>query len=254
MSGVATGPGLPSRASPGARASRGADARTRNAGPGTTVEVGGQADLRARERVRGHLHAPRPAPTHPDEVARYLFRRVVSWGRSSNVFLENGARLYLDVGSHPEYATPECDSIADSGGPRQGGGADPRPSRHRGRGAPARRGDPRRHLPLQEQHRLGRQFLRLPRELPDQPARRLRPLHRDPHPVPGQPPDLRRSGQGAADGARCGVLPVAAGRAHLGGRVVGDHPEPARSSTPATSLTPTPSGSAACTSSWATRT
>jgi len=49
----------------------------------------------------------------PDEVARYLFRRVVSWGRSSNVFLENGARLYLDVGSHPEYATPECDSIAD---------------------------------------------------------------------------------------------------------------------------------------------
>jgi proteasome accessory factor A len=49
----------------------------------------------------------------PDEVARYLFRRVVSWGRSSNVFLQNGARLYLDVGSHPEYATPECDSIYD---------------------------------------------------------------------------------------------------------------------------------------------
>ncbi len=49
----------------------------------------------------------------PDEVARYLFRRVVSWGRSSNVFLANGARLYLDVGSHPEYATPECDSLAD---------------------------------------------------------------------------------------------------------------------------------------------
>jgi len=49
----------------------------------------------------------------PDEVARYLFRRVVSWGRSSNVFLANGARLYLDVGSHPEYATPECDSIHD---------------------------------------------------------------------------------------------------------------------------------------------
>ena len=49
----------------------------------------------------------------PDEVARYLFRRVVSWGRSSNVFLRNGARLYLDVGSHPEYATPECDSVAD---------------------------------------------------------------------------------------------------------------------------------------------
>ena len=49
----------------------------------------------------------------PDEVARYLFRRVVSWGRSSNVFLRNGARLYLDVGSHPEYATPECDSVRE---------------------------------------------------------------------------------------------------------------------------------------------
>ncbi|MCX2732800.1 Pup--protein ligase [Saccharopolyspora sp. NFXS83] len=47
----------------------------------------------------------------PDEVARYLFRRVVSWGRSSNVFLRNGARLYLDVGSHPEYATAECDDL-----------------------------------------------------------------------------------------------------------------------------------------------
>ncbi|MEW1958255.1 Pup--protein ligase [Kineococcus sp. NPDC059986] len=47
----------------------------------------------------------------PDEVARYLFRKVVSWGRSSNVFLKNGARLYLDVGSHPEYASPECDDV-----------------------------------------------------------------------------------------------------------------------------------------------
>jgi proteasome accessory factor A len=49
----------------------------------------------------------------PDEVARYLFRRVITWGRSSNVFLRNGSRLYLDVGSHPEYATPECDQLSD---------------------------------------------------------------------------------------------------------------------------------------------
>ena len=47
----------------------------------------------------------------PDEVARYLFRKVTKWGRSSNVFLVNGSRLYLDVGSHPEYATPECASV-----------------------------------------------------------------------------------------------------------------------------------------------
>lgn len=49
-----------------------------------------------------------------DEAARFLFRTVVAWGRSSNVFLRNGARLYLDVGSHPEYATAETDSIRDA--------------------------------------------------------------------------------------------------------------------------------------------
>jgi len=31
----------------------------------------------------------------------------------ANVFLENGARLYLDTGFHPEYATPECDDVAE---------------------------------------------------------------------------------------------------------------------------------------------
>lgn len=48
---------------------------------------------------------------NPDEISRYLFRPVVEWGRSSNVFLPNGSRLYLDVGSHPEYATAECDGL-----------------------------------------------------------------------------------------------------------------------------------------------
>lgn len=49
----------------------------------------------------------------PEEAARKLFRPIVDWGRSSNVFLPNGARLYLDVGSHPEYATAECASLTD---------------------------------------------------------------------------------------------------------------------------------------------
>ena len=156
-------------------------------------------------------------------MARYLFRRVVSWGRSSNVFLENGARLYLDVGSHPEYATPECDSIADLVAHDKAGERILEHLVAGGRGAPAGRGDPRRHLPVQEQHRLGRQLLRLPRELPDEPARRLRPLRRGAHPVPRHPPDLRRRRQGAADRPGRGVLPQPASRAHLGGRVVGDH-------------------------------
>ena len=50
---------------------------------GVTCSTGGQRTLTA------------------DEVARYLFRKVVAWGRSSNVFLRNGSRLYLDVGSPP---------------------------------------------------------------------------------------------------------------------------------------------------------
>jgi len=85
------------------------------------VQVAGPGTLPAMDRrifgveseygVTCTLHGQRRLS--PDEVARYLFRRVVSWGRSSNVFLENGARLYLDVGSHPEYATPECDSLYD---------------------------------------------------------------------------------------------------------------------------------------------
>ena len=42
------------------------------------------------------------------EAAELLFRPVVAEHRSANAFLGNGGRLYLDVGAHPEYATPEC--------------------------------------------------------------------------------------------------------------------------------------------------
>lgn len=49
----------------------------------------------------------------PDELARYLFRPVVEFGRSSNIFIPNGSRLYLDVGSHPEYASAECADLID---------------------------------------------------------------------------------------------------------------------------------------------
>ena len=58
-----------------------------------------------------HYSHPGSRPLTPEEVARYLFRPVVAWGRSSNVFIPNGSRLYLDVGSHPEYATAECSTL-----------------------------------------------------------------------------------------------------------------------------------------------
>ncbi|MBI9000439.1 Pup--protein ligase [Corynebacterium sp. CCM 9185] len=47
----------------------------------------------------------------PDELARQMFRPVVEEHSSSNIFTPSAARLYLDVGSHPEWATAECRSI-----------------------------------------------------------------------------------------------------------------------------------------------
>jgi proteasome accessory factor A len=49
----------------------------------------------------------------PELLARYLFDELVPSTRYPNVFLENGARLYVDTGFHPEYATPECDDLLD---------------------------------------------------------------------------------------------------------------------------------------------
>ena len=163
----------------------------------------------------------------PDEVARYLFRRVVSWGRSSNVFLRNGARLYLDVGSHPEYATAECDSLVqlvthDRAGERvledllidaeqrladEGIGGDI-------------------YLFKNNTDSAGNS-LRLPRELPDRAGGGVLPDLRCAAAVPGHPPAHLRRGQGAADAKGRHVLPEPARRAHLGGRVVGDHPQQA---------------------------
>jgi Pup-ligase protein len=46
-----------------------------------------------------------------DMLARYLFEGLVPGPRYPNVCLENGARLDVDTGFHPEYATPECDDL-----------------------------------------------------------------------------------------------------------------------------------------------
>lgn len=54
-----------------------------------------------------------PPPMDADHAARELFEPVVQRSRSSNVFTRGGARLYLDVGSHPEFATAECDRLED---------------------------------------------------------------------------------------------------------------------------------------------
>jgi proteasome accessory factor A len=47
-------------------------------------------------------------PVEASQVAMMMFQPVVTRSRSTNTYLSNGARLYLDVGSHPEYATAEA--------------------------------------------------------------------------------------------------------------------------------------------------
>lgn len=54
-----------------------------------------------------------PSPLTAEQSARELFATMTRKGRSTNAFLPNGGRLYLDVGAHPEYATAECDSLED---------------------------------------------------------------------------------------------------------------------------------------------
>lgn len=168
-----------------------------------------------------HFHGHRRLS--PDEVARYLFRRVVSWGRSSNVFLRNGARLYLDVGSHPEYATAECDSLVqlvthDRAGERvledllvdaeqrlsdEGIGGDIYLFKNNTDSAGNSYGCHENYLIV----RAG-EFSR---------SRRTAA-------IPGHPPaDLRR-GQGAANAQGGDVLLIATCRTYLGRCVVGHHP------------------------------
>ncbi len=50
----------------------------------------------------------------PDEAGQTLFVPLARSRGATSAFLPGGGRLYLDVGSHPEYATPECTSAADA--------------------------------------------------------------------------------------------------------------------------------------------
>ena len=46
-------------------------------------------------------------PCDAGQTAMMMFQPIVAEARSTNTYIENGSRLYLDVGSHPEYATAE---------------------------------------------------------------------------------------------------------------------------------------------------
>ena len=48
-----------------------------------------------------------------ERAAALVFRHRPAGYRSTNLFLPNGGRLYLDIGDHPEYATAECVRVRD---------------------------------------------------------------------------------------------------------------------------------------------
>ncbi|KFI68794.1 proteasome accessory factor PafA2 family protein [Bifidobacterium magnum] len=54
------------------------------------------------------------APLEGANVAMAMFEPVMRRYRSTNTFVDNGSRLYVDVGAHPEYATAEARSSYDA--------------------------------------------------------------------------------------------------------------------------------------------
>ncbi len=50
---------------------------------------------------------------NPGECVKELFEYMPSSSKTTNYFLSNGARLYIDIGEHPEYASAECDQVYD---------------------------------------------------------------------------------------------------------------------------------------------
>ncbi|WP_182355068.1 proteasome accessory factor PafA2 family protein [Flaviflexus huanghaiensis] len=54
-----------------------------------------------------------PAPLTPAQSITELFRGTRAHSRSTSRYLSNGGRLYVDLGSHPEYATAECVSARE---------------------------------------------------------------------------------------------------------------------------------------------
>jgi hypothetical protein len=64
-----------------------------------------------------HEYSLHPVDTSPAEMAtacqrlmRHVTRRVAFLhDRTAGIFLESGARFYIDCGAHPEWCTPECD-------------------------------------------------------------------------------------------------------------------------------------------------
>ena len=166
----------------------------------------------------------------------------------ANTVLTNGARFYVDH-AHPEYSTPECLTpleclVHDKAGEEV--------LRRAMTAAALRIPDQPAPDRLQEQLRRQGQLLRLPRELHDGPGRALRQGDRGRRAALRLAHHLHRIGQGRRGDAGPRCRHASTSRSPSGPsssrRSSGWRPRSsARSSTPATSPTPTRPASAACT-------
>ena len=183
----------------------------------------------------------------PDNVARYLFEKVIPGARNANVFLENGARLYLDTGFHPEYATPECDDITDLVIHDKAGERIVEDLLHQAEKR-LREDGISGHILLFKNNTdsAGNSYGCHENYLVSRDVS-LPAAGRGADPVLRHPADLRRRRQGAADARAAFTTACASGPSTSARRSRGRRPRRARSSIRGTSRTPTPRSTAACT-------
>ncbi len=199
--------------------------------PGPLGLRGGVAAAR-RPRLRPEPAARRPQPAHrrgprPGQRDPHQRRPAVRRPRPPGVLHARGdhAARHRAVG--------------------QGGGAGHARRRPDGGADPGQHPDP----PLQEQHRQQGRVVRRPRELPDEPGDAVRRHRASPHAVLREPagggraPAGSGSGRTAASTASSSASAPTTSRSRSGSRPRSSD----RSSTPATSRTPTRRSTAGCT-------
>ena len=91
------------------------DSRSRHSTPTQPSATAGGCDrIFGLETEYGLSVSGTSRPLDISQVAMTMFQPVVQRERSTNTYLDNGSRLYLDVGSHPEYATAEARTPFDA--------------------------------------------------------------------------------------------------------------------------------------------
>ena len=101
---------------------------------GTLREVHSFARIFGIETEYGVSVTGADAPCDASQTAMMMFQPIIASARSTNTYIENGSRLYLDVGSHPEYATSEACDPMDALAVDAAAGHQMHPQLRRGRG------------------------------------------------------------------------------------------------------------------------